>query len=62
MNHHPRHQRCRKPDPASRASAVADRAVCDSPPSQFWDEWLRVYKQALAEFASEHELETERSW
>jgi hypothetical protein len=59
MNHHSRHQRYRKPDPAARAAAVADREVCDRPPSQFWDEWLRVYKQALREFASERKLELE---
>lgn len=48
------------PSPADRATAVADRAVCDRPPSQFFDEWLRVYREALREFSSDH-LEEEQA-
>lgn len=51
------HHRClrlgRKPDPATRAADVADKAVCDGPPSQFFEEWLRVYRKALREFSSD---------
>lgn len=53
MLHHRRLRLGRKPDPATRATDVADKAVCDGPPSQFFEEWLRVYRDALREFSSD---------
>jgi hypothetical protein len=49
----------RKPDPTVRAKAVADRATCDKPPSQFFEEWLRVYRKALREFSSQEQANEE---
>ena len=61
MLYHNRLRLGRKPDPAVRAAAVADKAVCDKPPSQFFEEWLQVYQQALREFSSEQEQVDENS-